>query len=549
MRTIAGLVVGAGMLAIPLASSGQVAATPGALVWVLKKTVVNPTKDPVPRPDWSISTTSGHMDWKVLTAPQADFDVDYKPPPARLTSGKKHTIKVTVAGRITGGTDTQGFRNVDAILLVNDRWDRQAVGVSVNCYDPIGTEPISCTPPARRTGPLVVSVPAAYKAGEKFSVGLGALNCGNACYVRYEYTAQGGSTAKPPPPKPKPAMGQLGIDYKLPERFGEEDADGVIRYPTVKEMAPDQWVVYLDVRRKDGKPCERDDLIAVTANGVVLTPAKLERISRCRVQATLPREGKYRIVVRMKTDKGVLRGQRDIVVQDWLIVGLGDSNGSGEGTPDIASSNPGRVRWQSQRCDRSANSHQAQAALRLEQRDPRTSVTFIHLACSGASILDGLLGPYEGIVALKPPLPPQVDAMENLAQGREIDAVIISVGINDLGFAQLVVQCLTRPDCPNSKFPQRTSSTTMAQVMQERMDSLPLLYKLLAEALEQRDVAASRVYVTQYFDSTHGDDGKTFCNPLIDTPGSLDFDQSEAKYAYQRILVPLNAHVAAAAKK
>ena len=354
-----------------------------------------------------------------------------------------------------------------------------------------------------------------------------------------------------PKPKPKPAAGQLGIDYKLPDRFGEEDPNGLIHYPTVKEMAPDEWAVFLDIRRKDGKPCERDDLIAVTANGVVLTPAKLKRITRCRVEAKLPREGKYRIVVRMKTPAGVLRGERDIIVQDWVIVGLGDSNGSGEGTPDVPRAGNDRpARWQSLRCDRSANSYQAKTALGIEGfnvRDSRTSVTFVHLSCSGASILDGLIGTYPGIVAAQPPLSPQVDEMKKLAQGREIDAVIISIGINDLGFAALVAQCLLRSDCPNSKFPERTSKTTMAQVMQQRMDSLPLRYKLLAEALDQAGVKADRVYVTQYFDSTHQADGKTFCNPLIDTPGPLDFDQAEAKYAYERILVPLNAHVAKAA--
>lgn len=362
---------------------------------------------------------------------------------------------------------------------------------------------------------------------------------------------------KPPPPapKPKPAAGQLGIDYRVPDRFGAIGKGGLVHYPTEKEIAPDSWSVFLEIRRKDGKPCELGDRIAVTANGVVLTPAKLERISRCRVKASLPREGKYRVVVRMKTDKGVLRGERDIVIQDWLIVGLGDSNGSGEGTPDIPSpSADSPAQWQSWRCDRSANSYQAKTALEIEgfeERDMRrrTSVTFVHLACSGASILDGLIGTYPGIVEVKPPLSPQVDAMEKLAQGREIDAVIVSIGINDLGFAALVAQCLLRPDCPNSKFPESTSKTTMAQVMQERMDSLPLRYKLLAEALDQAGVPSDRIYVTQYFDSTHGDDGKTFCKPLIDGPGSRDFDQAEAKYAYERILVPLNAHVAAAAKR
>jgi hypothetical protein len=361
------------------------------------------------------------------------------------------------------------------------------------------------------------------------------------------------SKAKPPqppspPPPPKPAPGQLGIDYRMPARFGDEDANGLLHYPTVGEIAPDGWIVYLDVRRKDGRPCDRGDPISVTADGVVLTPRSLERVGRCRVQARLPREGRYRVVVRMKTERGILRGERDILVQDWLIVGLGDSNGSGEGTPDIPSSHAGRVRWQSQRCDRSANSYQAQTALTLEERDKRTSVTFVHLACSGASVVKGLLGGYEGIVPLRPDLPPQVDAMRNLAQGREIDAVIVSVGINDLGFAQLVLQCLTKPDCPSSKFPDSTSPTTLAQVMQQRLDSLPLRYSLLAEALRERRVDPSRVYVTEYFDSTHSSDGKTFCNPLIDTPGSLDFTQAEAEYAYKRILVPLNAAVAKAAK-
>ena len=40
--------------------------------------------------------------------------------------------------------------------------------------------------------------------------------------------------------------------------------------------------------------------------------------------------------------------------------------------------------WQDRRCHRSARAGIAQAALELEQLDPHTSVTFVHLACSGA---------------------------------------------------------------------------------------------------------------------------------------------------------------------
>ncbi len=205
------------------------------------------------------------------------------------------------------------------------------------------------------------------------------------------------------------------------------------------------------------------------------------------------------------------------------------------------------MRWKSQRCDRSANAYQAKTALKLEDRDARTSVTLIHLACSGASVIKGLVGGYEGIVSLRPDLPAQVTNMKKLAQGREIDAVLISIGINDLGFAQLVGHCIKRQGCPSSPFPESTSSTSLAEVMQERLDSLPLRYALLAEALDQQKIPPSRVYLNEYFDSTRDDD-LSFCNPLIGTPlGS--FTRAEAKWAHDSILVPLNAAVEAAAKK
>ena len=52
--------------------------------------------------------------------------------------------------------------------------------------------------------------------------------------------------------------------------------------------------------------------------------------------------------------------------------------------------------WQDERCHRSAFAGSAQAALAIEQADPRTSVTFVHLACSGAKVDVGLLEPYAG---------------------------------------------------------------------------------------------------------------------------------------------------------
>jgi hypothetical protein len=65
--------------------------------------------------------------------------------------------------------------------------------------------------------------------------------------------------------------------------------------------------------------------------------------------------------------------------------------------------------WQSEQCHRSALAGPARPARAIEQADERTSVTFLHLACSGATINDGLLGSYAGIEP-GARLPPQVTA-------------------------------------------------------------------------------------------------------------------------------------------
>jgi len=161
-------------------------APPGTLAWNLTKTEINPLRGSPP-PNSILTVRNGHIDWQVTVAPQADFDLDWTIPPSRLPAGK-YTFAVRAAGRITGGTTTQGFRNADAIFLAGDRWDRQALGVAQNCYDPIGTAPITCTPPATNQGTFSVDLPTP-RAGATFTFGVGALNCAS-CYVRYTYTAR-----------------------------------------------------------------------------------------------------------------------------------------------------------------------------------------------------------------------------------------------------------------------------------------------------------------------------------------------------------------------
>ena len=122
--------------------------------------------------------------------------------------------------------------------------------------------------------------------------------------------------------------------------------------------------------------------------------------------------------------------------------------------------------WQDRRCHRSAKAAPAQAAKILEDADPRTSVTFIHLACSGAQIVNGLLGGYTGVFGDLPfdvasekesilaqddpnkaKLPPQVKAAHDLIGDREIDAVYISGGGNDANFGGIVTACIAYAPC------------------------------------------------------------------------------------------------------
>ncbi len=105
--------------------------------------------------------------------------------------------------------------------------------------------------------------------------------------------------------------------------------------------------------------------------------------------------------------------------------------------------------WQDQRCNRSAISGQARAALALERADPHTSVTLVHLACSGATVAEGLIGPYAGVEVPEgaADLPPQVDRAAALISGREVDALLLSIGGNDVGFGPMIVACMIGQPC------------------------------------------------------------------------------------------------------
>ena len=355
---------------------------------------------------------------------------------------------------------------------------------------------------------------------------------------------------KPPPPPPPPkqlpplsSSGDLGIDYSMPARFGLPGKQkGLIEYhETLAEIRPESWRVDFTIKRKDGKRCA--GTLGLTVPGAV----RIGSARNCAFYAMYPKEGMYTVTVTLADGSKTLKGTRTFVVQDWLIVGLGDSNGSGEGAPDVAGSvRPLKpARWQDRRCHRSANSYQAQAARAIERRDPRTSVTFVHLACSGATTFRGLLDEYEGIEPAPKPkyLRPQITEMAELVGGREIDAVMVSIGVNDLRFGDMAIHCIRHGDCPNAKLAD-TPTPTLATEIDRLRSFLPRRYAKVGAALKTAGAAPGRVFLSEYFDSTR-DDNEEFCN-LVSVPGVGTFTRAEAKWAHDNVLVPLNAAVRAA---
>jgi hypothetical protein len=179
----------------------------------------------------------------------------------------------------------------------------------------------------------------------------------------------------------------------------------------------------------------------------------------------------------------------DVKVKDILIVGLGDSFASGEGNPDVpvqldavrrvqslyparkVPDNSGSAQWLDRLCHRSLYSYQLRAALQMAIENPHGSVTYMGYACSGAAVEKGLIGP-QAYVEYKSSdasaADPTVQALSGgrndseLAwflrelcktapekqQGlwtcpgqqfkRNVDFVFLSVGGNDIGFANLV---------------------------------------------------------------------------------------------------------------
>jgi lysophospholipase L1-like esterase len=249
----------------------------------------------------------------------------------------------------------------------------------------------------------------------------------------------------------------------------------------------------------------------------------------------------------------------EIKVRDILIAGLGDSLASGEGNPDrpIALSDEGfcfryylgsataqyyrpsragykggraceapdflqvwqrqSALWLNSACHRSLYSYQTRTALALAVQYPHIAVTYLPLACTGATIPDGLFGaqrarecpasksasPCQGTVnGQLAELRDAVAAAKRRQPDRKLDLMLLSIGANDIYFSGLVTDVIVDTVTERALFRR---SGVMASVDDSRTAlarDLPQSFAKLREALKPLVGDLSHVVYTSYANPT-----------------------------------------------
>ncbi len=342
--------------------------------------------------------------------------------------------------------------------------------------------------------------------------------------------------AQEPAPAPPPHLAEpptARFDWSVPERYalGWNAWNEQSEHYRTSYVRPARWSVSVDACSSSGGSLTITDY-DVTIAGVGFDFRTRSHDTGCRrVFDNLPRLGKYDVTTVVRTSGGASSPRTlRIELRDHLIVSLGDSMASGEGVPDesgvytsgstltqtlgtLSRIFNGDVRlhtevaaeWKNRRCHRSARSGHALAAWALERRDPKSSVTYISLACSGAEIAHVIDTEYAGIQPLpnSGKVPPQLDALRGLvgagqtSRGRTVDAVLLSIGVNDLGFSDIVQSCATNFNTVHGDGDPYCVYDSDASAKLTPGGSIDQSYARLGSALRDRlDVA--EVYITDY---------------------------------------------------
>ncbi len=172
---------------------------------------------------------------------------------------------------------------------------------------------------------------------------------------------------------------------------------------------------------------------------------------------------------------------------DVEIAVIGDSTAAGVGNTPL--SDPTEADIACQR-SRDAYAHVLQAA---------TGRTVMNLACGSATISDGLLTEQSGRRPVTPA--PQVGVLKNLTS---LSVVVVSIGANDLGWADFLKYCFGLPRCDDQ---------VSQRLIARRLDTFGLQYAQLLQQLGDLPTRPS-VIVTGYYDPF----GDAFACPALRDP-------------------------------
>lgn len=189
------------------------------------------------------------------------------------------------------------------------------------------------------------------------------------------------------------------------------------------------------------------------ATGRVVRTTPWTSLSDCRTTIRLP-EASYALTLEARRGSRVDTSTLTAQVRNLLVLALGDSYASGEGNPRNVMAwlrNGGALSpyWDDDACHRSARGGPAKAALALERASSQTSVTLLDLACSGATVDAGILGPQTSAGQAAG----QIEQAVAVLGERQVDLVTLSIGGNDVGFTSILQACATNVDCPLARPP------------------------------------------------------------------------------------------------
>lgn len=302
-----------------------------------------------------------------------------------------------------------------------------------------------------------------------------------------------------------------------------------------------------------------------------------------KISPSLP-EGWYQVELTLQSGQFRQTVREDILVNNLLIVSIGDSYASGEGNPEIDAKwqmsdigvpeylveqatwadaglavQSNRVGYQHAEAHRSSYSAPAQAAMKLEAEDPHTSVSFISLAATGATIDNLIFKTHDGAQEYHAELLPQLQELKTIIGDREIDVLTVSIGGNDIGFSGIVTD-LVKDDHPgmpyllhgDTRAPNYVSdpnawreyANNYVSDLENKINGLADNYDLLSRYLDH--IPIHNTYITEYPDPTRNQNAEfeDFLDILW-----LEVDAEETEWAVRDVLTPLNEQVKEAAER